>query len=154
MIIDKLLSPAISRALSGYSVATTTVSPTGGEAAVMDFGVARNNGLLMRTPGNGWEFRFRGATSGGAATAGLILVTSATSALGSPVTLYTSPVYTLAQLAAGVTTFVPMPDTNAWLRYAAWQIIVGTAVFTGGTMSIQYTANKRNWRAYPAQGNR
>jgi hypothetical protein len=108
---------------------------------------------MMRTPGHGWEINVRGATSAGAATANLLLVTDDNAALSSATTLWSSGVTTLANLVK-YDMFVPTPDTNLWERYVGWRIVVGTAVFTGGTISIEYTANFRNWRAYPAQGNR
>jgi len=146
MIIDKLISPAVLLPLAGYSVATHTV----GE--VMDFGVARNLGSLAMPERPGWDINVRGATSGGAATLALSLVTSAAANLSDPVTLFTSGTITLANLAK-FDRWVQVEDTDSWLRYVAWRAVVGTAVFTGGTLSIEYSAMKRNWRAYPAQGN-
>lgn len=146
MIIDKLLSPAIELALSGFTVSTQVV----GE--VMDMGAARNHGLVSTPYGPAWRIASRGATSGGAATATFTLVTDDNEALGTPTVLYTSPTYTLAQMVER-TLIVPMPDTDLYERYLAWRIAVGTAVFTGGTLSIEYAANHRRWRAYPAQGN-
>jgi len=49
--------------------------------------------------------------------------------------------------------WVPLPNVTTWERYVGWRATVGTAVFTGGTLSIEYAANNRNYRAYPAQGN-
>lgn len=147
MIIDKLLSPAILLPLSGLSVATATLG------GVMDFGVARNNGLLANTYGPGWDINVVGATSGGAATARLLLVTDDNKALSSPTTLWDSGVVTLANF-ANYRQLVPPPSNDLWERWVAWRITVGTAVFTGGTLSIQFAANKRNWRDYPSQGNR
>lgn len=154
MIIDKLLSPAIKAALSGFTVSTTTLIPPGsGQSGVMDMGAARNHGLASKPYGPGWDINFRGATSAGAATASLILVTDDNAALSSPTTLFTMPVTALASLVK-YDQFVPMPDTNLYERYLAWRLIVGTAVFTGGTLSIEFMADVRNWRAYPSQGNR
>lgn len=147
MIIDKLLSPAIKLALSGLTVSTQTLG------TVMDMGAARNHGLAVKPYGPGWRIASRGATSGGAATATFLLVTDDNAALSSPTTLYTSPTYTLAQM-ANTTLIVPIPDTDAYERYLAWRVTVGTAVFTGGTVSIEFAADMRRWRAYPAQGNR
>jgi hypothetical protein len=67
--------------------------------------------------------------------------------------LFTVPAVTLANLAK-FDLFVPVPETNLVERFIAWRAVVGGAVFTGGTLSIEYVANMRNWRAYPAQGNR
>lgn len=154
MIIDKLLSPAIRRSLADFTVSTQTITPPGsGQSGVMDLGVARNIGLLSKPYGPGWDINFRGGTSGGAATAQLLLVTDDNAALSSPTTLYTSPSFTLAQTVKG-DLFVPVPDLDTYERYLAWRIIVGTAVFTGGTLSIEYVADTRRYRAYPSQGNR
>ena len=150
MIIDKQLSPAIRAALSTLTVSTQTV---GGSANVFDMGAPRNHGLAVKPYGPGWRIASRGATSGGAATATFALVTDDNAALSSPTTLYTSPTYTLAQM-VNTTLIVPIPDTDAYERYVAWRVTVGGFVFTGGTLSIEYAADIRRWRAYPAQGNR
>ena len=147
MIIDKLLSPVIRSPLSVYTVSTQLAG------TVMDFGAARNNGLLANTYGPGWDINVRGATSGGAATLGIQLVTDDNAALSSATVVWTVTGITLANLAK-YDLFLPPPETNLWERYVAFRLIVGTAVFTGGTISIEYAANQRNWRAYPAQGNR
>jgi hypothetical protein len=151
MIVDQILSPAIKTALSTYTVSTQTV---GGSAKVFDLGVARNNGLVgTGFNGPGWEINGRSATSGGAATAQLLLVTDDNSALSSPTTLFTSATFTLAQMAK-MDLFVPLPDTDLFERYLAWRITVGTAVFTGGTLSIEFVGDKRQWRGYPSVTNR
>lgn len=150
MIIDWTLSPAIKTALSTYTVSTQTV---GGTAKAFDMGAARNHGLAVKPYGPGFRLASRGATSGGAATATFLLTTDDNTAMSSPVTLFTSATYTLANMVK-MDLFVPMPDTDAYERYLAWRITVGTAVFTGGTLSIEYLADNRRWRAYPAQGNR
>ena len=147
MIIDKLLSPAIELALSTLTVSTQTLG------TVMDMGAARNHGLAVKPYGPGWRIASRGATSGGAATATFALVTDDNAALGTPTTLYTSPTYTLAQM-VNTTLIVPIPDSDAYERYLAWRVIVGAFAFTGGTLSVEYAADMRRWRAYPAQGNR
>lgn len=147
MIIDKLLSPAIKTALTTFTVSTQVVGK------VMDFGSARNQGLLATPYGPGWDINVRGATSGGASTLGLQLVTDDNAALSTPTVLWTVTGITLANLNK-YDLFVPVPEGDNWERYVAFRAIVGTAVFTGGTLSIEYTAGKRNWRAYPAQGNR
>lgn len=150
MIIDQLMSPAIKTALSTYTVSTQIV---GGASKVFDMGSARNQGLFSTPYGPGFELNARGATSGGAATATLQLVTDDNAALSSPTILFASSTYTLAQMVK-MDLWVPLPSTDLFERYLAWRIIVGTAVFTGGTLSIEYVGNNRNWRGYPAQGNR
>ena len=154
MIIDKLLSPAIRLPLSGLAVATVILTPPGsGQSGIMDFGVARNNGLVTSPYGPAWDINVRGATSGGAATMNLNLLTSANANMSSPVTLFTTGVQALAALNK-FDREVIVPDSDAWLRYVAWQIVVGGAVFTGGNLSIEFTEQTRKYRAYPSQGNR
>lgn len=154
MIIDKLLSPAIRLALSTLTVSTQTLVPPGsGQSGVIDLQAARNNGLLGKPYGPGWDINVRGATSGGAATLNLQLITSAAANLSSPVTLFSTGVQALAALNK-YDNFLTLPDSDAYLRYIAWQAVVGTAVFTGGTLSIEFTSDMRRWRAYPSQGNR
>lgn len=147
MIIDKLLSPAIQLSLDDLTVSTQTL----GE--VMDFGVARNNGLLAKTYGPAWDINVRGATSGGAATLALALVTDDNAALSSATTLFSISAVALASLVK-YDALVSVPDSDSWERYVAWRATVGTAVFTGGIISIEYVTDARRWRAYPAQGNR
>lgn len=147
MIIDKLLSPAIDLALTTLTVSTQTIG------TVMDWGTARNHGLMSNAYGPGWDINVRSATSGGAATLSLILVTDDNAALSSPTTLFTIPATALASLVK-FDQFVQVPDTNLFERYVAWRAVVATAVFTGGTLSIEYAAQARAWRAYPSQGNR
>lgn len=146
MIIDKLLSPAILLPLSSLTVSTQVIG------SVMDWGQARNNGLLATPYGPGFDINVRNATSGGAATLTLQLVTDNNVSLSSPTVLFTTSALALAALNA-YDSFVSLPETDSWERYVAWRAIVGTAVFTGGTLSIEFVANKRAWRAYPAQGN-
>lgn len=150
MIIDKLMS-AVNVALSTL----TTGSQTTLNSPVMDFGVNRNNGMLAKTYGAGFVVTVKGATSGGASTLTLRLVTSDAVGLTSPVVLWTGAAIPLADVAGkGKQFFVPMPDTNDWKRFAAFQAQAGTAVFTGGTVSVEYTADMRKWRAYPAENGR
>lgn len=153
MIIDKIMSPAIKTALSGYTVSTQTVGGATGVFDTAPTGLGRNHGLLAKAYGPGWRLAGRGATSGGAATAQFFLVTDDNAALSSPATLFTSNVYSLANMVK-MDLFVPLLDSDSYERYLAWRIAVGTAVFTGGTLSIEYVADNRRWRAYPAQGNR
>lgn len=146
MFIDKLLSPAIKLPLQGLTVSTQILG------TVMDFGVARANGLLATPYGPGWDINIRGATSGGAATLNLMLITSAAANMSSPTTLFSTGVQVLAALTKS-DLFVPVPDSELYLRYVAWQATVGGAVFTGGTLSVEFAANARRFRAYQAQGN-
>lgn len=147
MIIDKLLSPAIKLPLSGLTVSTQVVG------SVMDWGAARNQGLLAKPYGPGFDINVRGATSGGASTLTLQLVTDDNAALSSPTVLFATSALALASLVK-YDNWLPLLDTDAWERYVAWRAIVGTVEFTGGTLSIEYVADRRNWKGYPAQGNR
>jgi hypothetical protein len=153
MIIDRIQSPAIKTALSTYTVSTQTVGGAAGVEDLAPTGLGRNMGLMSKPYGPGWRLAGRGATSGGAATAQLFLVTDDNAALSSPTTLFTSPVFTLANMVK-MDLFVPVPDSDSYERYIAWRIAVGTAVFTGGTLSVEYVSDIRRWRAYPSQGNR
>lgn len=148
MIIDKLLSPSIKQPLAtALPVGTTLLG------SVMDWGAARNHGLAAKPYGPAWDVNVRGATSGGAATLSLVLVTDDNVALSSPTTLFTIPATALASLVK-FDQLVQLPDTDLFERYVAWRAVVGTAIFTGGTLSIEYVADSRRWRAYPAQGNK
>lgn len=146
MIIDKLLSPAIDLALSTLTVSTQTLG------TAMDWGSAKSQGLLSTPYGPGWEINVRGATSGGASTLTLLLVTDDNAAFSSATTLYTTGAIALASLVT-YDLWLPLPNVTTWERYVGWRATVGTAVFTGGTLSVEYAANNRNYRAYPAQGN-
>lgn len=148
MFIDKLLSPAISKALSSFTVSTQVIG------SVMDFGEARNNGLLANTYGPGWVVTVKGATSGGASTINVQLVTDNVVGLASPTVLWQSGVLALTDVDNdGVQYFIPVPDTDNWEQFVAFRAVVGTAVFTGGTIDIEFVADKRKWRAYPATNN-
>lgn len=147
MIIDKLLSPAILLPLSGFTVSTQVIG------SVMDFSVARNNGLLAIPYGPGFDINVRDADSANdTATLNLQLVTDDDAALGSPTILWSSGVKSVADLVK-FDEFVELTNTDSWARYVGWRAVVGTQVFTAGTLSIEFAANKRMWRAYPAQGN-
>lgn len=149
MIIDKLLSPAIKVLLSSFTASANQLV-----GASMDFGIARNNGLLSLSDGPGWLVSLKGATSAGASTAQVRLVTSASADLSSPTVLWTSASFALADIAGvGKQLWVEVPDTDEWKQFVGFQITVGSAVFTGGTISAQFAANKRKFRAYKAQGN-
>lgn len=147
MIIDRLLSTA-KVALTGLNTSTqvTLNSP------VLDFGVPANQGLMAASDGPGFVITIKGGTSGGASTLTLRLVTDDNVDLASPTVLETIGPIALADTVDNQI-IVPIPATDAWERFAAWQAIAGTAVFTGGTVEVNYVANIRQWRAYPAQDN-
>lgn len=149
MIIDKLLSPAINVALSTLTTSAATIG------TVMDFGEDRNHGLVATTYGPGWVVTVNGATSGGASTLNLSLVTSDAATLSSPTTLWSRSAIPLTDIdGEGQQFFVPVPSTNDWKRYVALRGNAGTAVFTGGELSFEFTSDFRNYRAYPAVNNR
>lgn len=149
MIVDKLLSPVIKGALSAVGSSAATL----GE--VLDFGERRNNGMLAQSDACGWVVTIAGATSAGAATLNLSLITSAQANLASPKTLWTGAAVPLADVAGkGKQFFIPVPVTDDWEQFVAFRANYGTAAYTGGTISIEFAANKRNWRAYPAVNNR
>ena len=147
MIIDKLLST------TAIALTTlTTASMTALNSPVLDFGVAANQGLVNQSGyGPGWVITVAGATSGGASTLSVQLVTAADAALTSPTVLWTVTGIALADIAGkGKQFFVPVPNTDDWKRYAAFRAQAGTAVFTGGTIEVEYTSDIRKWRAYPS----
>ncbi len=148
MIIDKLISPAINVALSSLAVSTQTVGD------VIDFQGIRDQGLLATPYGPGFAGFARAATSGGAATLALSLVTDDNAALSSPTAIWTSATFTLGQVAgAGQKFWVPLPDILTYERYLALRVTVGTAVFTGGLLDFEFAANKRRWKGYPSVKN-
>lgn len=148
MIIDKLMSTNDGVALSGLSVGNNTLK-------TLDLGAARNNGLFVNSNRPGWVVTIKGGTSEGAATIALAVLTDDNSSLSSPTTLYTSATLALATVAGtGTQFFIPVPASDSWERYCGLRAIVGTAVFTGGTIEVEYVADARNWRAYPAETGR
>lgn len=147
-IVDKLLSPATPVLLNTLTVSTQLLG------TVLDFGVARENGLLATPYGPGWQIGVKNGTSGGAATLTLQLVTDDNLALSSPTILWTGPVWALANTAGiGQSIFLPMPDVANYERFLAFRAVVGTAVFTGGEVNVEYVANKRRWKGYPSVKN-
>ena len=86
-------------------------------------------------------------------TLNLRLITSAAANLASPEVLWTGAALALADTVKNQL-FIPVPNSNKWKRYASFQGQAGTAVFTGGTIKVDFVADARNWRAYPAVDNR
>lgn len=72
------------------------------------------------------------AVVGATSTTTFSLITSASSALGSANTLYTSAAFTPAQLAVGRPIIVALPRTTAWLQYLGLQYVIGTAALSAG----------------------
>ncbi len=149
MFIDKLMSPAIDVALSTFTVSSNQLV-----GVSLDLGELRNQGLIASTYGPGWVVTIKGATSEGAATIALRLVTSAAANLGTPTVLWSGTAIALATIAGkGTQFFIPVPESDAWLRYAGFQATVAVDTYDTGDISIEYVADSRKWRAYPAQGN-
>lgn len=146
MIIDKLMSPAVNGLLTQFGTGARTLIGT-----AIDLKVPANQGLIATTYGPGFVITLDKATSGGSATLTLDLVTSDVAALTSPEVLWTGAAIALAAMVgAGTQLFLPVPDSNAYKRYIGFRGQAGTAAFTAGEISIEYVANNRNWRAYPA----
>ena len=143
MIIDKLLSPAVSADLSDFTVSTQVIG------SGMDLGSVRNNGVYGNASNPGFVLTVRDATSGGSATLNLLFVTDDNEALASTATLWSTGAIALASLDE-YQLFVPMPVLDTYQQFIGWKATVGTAVFTGGTLSIEYVADFRQWRAYDA----
>ena len=147
MIADQLLG-TLKKNLSTLVVGTqlTLNDP------VLYFGVPANQGNFALNNG-GFVITVKGGTSGGASTLTLRLITSDAENLGTPTVLWTSPALTLADTVKKQL-IVPVPVTDDWKRYAAFHALAGTAVFTGGTVVVDYVADIRRWRAYPAENGR
>lgn len=147
MMIDRLMSPAIGKTLVGLTVSDQVLGS-------LDMGEPRNHGALFTPQRPGFVVTIKGATSGGAATAVIKLKTDDNAAMTSAATIYTSPTFALADLAGdGSQFFIEMPDTDLYEQFLAATIVVGGAVFTAGTVSVEYAAGNRNWRAYPSEPN-
>lgn len=143
MRIDKLLSPLIKVALSSVASSLTKIGET------IDLGANRNNGVFPTANVAGWVVTLNGGASGGAATLTLEIVTSANADLSSPTVLATKTAIGLADTVKNQF-FIPVPQTNDWKRYLGVRAAYGTAAFTGGTVSVEFTDHYRNYRAYPA----
>lgn len=93
------------------------------------------------------------ATSGGASTLAVELVTADNSALTTDVeVLFTTPVVALAGLTAGTfLAVIPLPKA-LYRTYMGLREVVGTANFTGGAVTAFLTQDPPAWRAY-AEGN-
>jgi hypothetical protein len=147
--IDLLLSPAVKVPLTGL---TTTMATLG---EVIPLGAPRNQGLAVDSLHAGWVVTIAGATSAGAATLELQFLTSDTANMAAPVTLFSRTGITVASAAGrGIQFFIPVEDSDRWKQYLAVQARYGTAALTGGTISVEFTANYRKWRAYPAETGR
>lgn len=117
---------------------------------VIDLGVARSLGgdqalyLVVNVDTT--------ATSGGAATLQINLVTDDNAGLASPAVLASSRAIPLASLTAGATAFViQLPQEGTlYERYLGIQQVTGTAAFTAGKVNAFLTFDVANWKAYDA----
>jgi hypothetical protein len=91
------------------------------------------------------------ATSGGAATLVLNLLTDTDPALGSPVVLATSPTFALAALTAGSMIWaVALPiEGNLYERYLGIQQVTGAAAFTAGKINANIVRDVAKRKLYP-----
>lgn len=147
MLIDSLMSPARKLAFNLGAAGNYDFGPA------IDLDVARNNGVF---PAQSVEPGFlltitTTATSGGAATANFQLLTDDNAAMSSPVVIGEFGVKPLAELAVGKQHFLRLPDTNLFERYIRFRQVTGVAAFTAGAASLEFLANRRNWRAYPSK---
>lgn len=149
MITDKLLTVGMPVALSTSAPATSKL----GDA--IDLVVA---GLDQ---GEGWPFYLCAsvavaATSGGAATLALQLVTADNEALTTnPVVHAVSPTFALADLtpAGKRLLLLAIPKGIEYKRWMGLRQVVGTAAFTAGSVNAFFTLDPDNWRAYPEGNN-
>lgn len=94
------------------------------------------------------------ATSGGAATLQLKLVSDAQAAIatdGSATEHLVTPVFALAAVSpAGKQLFAAKVPPGAYERYIGVLQVTGTAAFTGGKLNAFFTKDLAKWNAYPA----
>jgi Bbp16 len=72
------------------------------------------------------------AATGGAATVDFAVITSASSTLGSAVTIYDFGAIAKATLVAGYRLIAALPRTTAWLQYVGLQFTIATNNITSG----------------------
>lgn len=114
---------------------------------VYDLGVARDIG-------NGGDIYLivnvqTTATSGGAATLQMNLITANNASLTSPTILLSSPVFALASLVAGATVWIiRMPvEVVLYQRYIGIQQVTGVAAFTAGKIDAFGVLDASKWKA-------
>jgi hypothetical protein len=114
---------------------------------VYDLGVARD-------PGNGSDLYLivnvqTTATSGGAATLQINLITANNATLTAPTILLSSPVFAVAALIAGVNVWiVELPvEGIAYQRYIGLQQVTGVAAFTAGKIDGFTVLEASKWKA-------
>lgn len=114
---------------------------------VYDLGVARDIG-------NGGDLYLivnvqTTATSGGAATLQINLITANNASLTSPTILLSSPVFALASLVTGATVWIiRMPvEVVLYQRYIGIQQVTGVAAFTAGKIDAFGVLDASKWKA-------
>jgi len=142
MIIDKLMQVEYKGTL-----AVATGTRLFGDA--LDMKDVRNHGHLSASERPGFLITFTTAMAGVGASVQFALVTDSASNLASPTVLATSEVVATADGVIGKQLFIPLPDTDSYEQYLGFQQITTGATITAGAVSIEFTAGKRNWRAYP-----
>lgn len=135
MIIDKSL---------GFSNAQVNVlaQATYDSTNIVDLGMTALAGSTFGDADGGQQLNLyvnsdSAATSGGAATLVIKLVTATDVAFTTPVTLFTSATYTLAQLAAG--TLLQLVVPRGFLRFLKLTYTVGTADLTASSFTASMT---------------
>ena len=89
------------------------------------------------------------ATSGGSATGAFSLLTDGDAALGSPVVLFTTPAFAVANMTAGaLLACVALPISASYERYLGIRQTTGTAAFTAGKINAFLTNTPPARRAY------
>lgn len=145
MLTDKLLTVGLPVALSTAAPAT---SKLGAEIDLL---------YTNLDQGEGWPMYLCAsvavaATSGGASTLALQLVTASDAALSAGVqVLATSATFAMADLTpAGKRLLIlAIPKGVEYGRYMGVRQVVGGVAFTGGSLNVLFTIDPDNWRAYP-----
>lgn len=145
MLIDKLLTIGLPVALSTAAPAT---SKLGDEIDLLYTDLDQGEGHPMYL----CVSVAVAATSGGAATLALQLVTASDDALTADVVvLASSATFALADLTPAGTRLLilALPKGVSYDRYLGLRQVVGGVAFTGGSLNAFITADPDNWRAYP-----
>lgn len=122
----------------------------GGLSAVAPVGITTMGDMIDRASGGIWPnitavetglpplvaHVIQTFTSSGAATAQFRLVSSDTTAMGSPTLHFTSGTFSLAQLVEGKQLFAWQMTSFDFRRYLAVQMVVAGASITGGRISL------------------
>ena len=147
MIFDALLS--VSEDLTSLGTTAKTIGDP------IDLGVDANQGLIATVYGPGWVVHMDGVTSGSTPDLIVSIITSDNEGMSNPTTLFTSVGVPFSAVSGGdFNMFIPVPQTDAWKRYFAFQIRTSASTLTGGEVTVQYAADARMWRAYPAETGR